>query len=65
MEPRDAVTQVGQCMDTILNARIPNSLAAALDERRQRTLVPTSAFVRSLIEKALAAEPALQKEQDQ
>jgi hypothetical protein len=51
-----SVTLVGQCMDSILNVRIPKSLADRLEERKQKTLVPTSAWVRSLIEIALKAE---------
>jgi predicted DNA-binding protein len=48
-------------MDTILNVRIPNDLAARLADHKQRTLVPTSAFVRQAIERALAIEPKEEK----
>jgi len=41
---------------TILNVRIPKSLTEALAARRDRTLVPTSAFVRQVLEQALAAD---------
>lgn len=41
---------------TILNVRIPNSLAARLAEHKQETLIPTSAFVRRAIEEALKKE---------
>jgi predicted DNA-binding protein len=44
-------------MDMILNVRIPNELAVQLADHKERTLVPTSAFVRRAIERALAFEP--------
>lgn len=43
-------------MDTILNVRIPNTLATRLADHKNRTMVPTSAFVRKAIEAALKAE---------
>lgn len=46
--------------DVVLNVRIPNSLAEKLAERKRMTLVPTSAFVRQSIERAL--EPAQAEE---
>jgi predicted DNA-binding protein len=39
--------------DSVLNIRIPSSLAERLTERQKNTLVPTSAFVRRAIEEAL------------
>jgi hypothetical protein len=55
--PMKVVTLVWFCMDsTILNVRIPNALAARLTEHKQKTLVPTSAFVRRAIEEALTKE---------
>ena len=38
---------------TILNVRIPKSLAEQLAEHKKQTLVPTSAFVRQAIEREL------------
>jgi hypothetical protein len=39
--------------DDALTIRLPKSLRAALRERERLTMVPTSRFVRSLIEQAL------------
>jgi hypothetical protein len=55
-KPKLPVTRVWLCMDTVLNIRIPNSLAARLLERKLATDVPTSIFVRKCIERVLADE---------
>jgi hypothetical protein len=39
--------------DAALTIRLPKSLRAALKERERLTMVPTSRFLRSLIEQAL------------
>jgi hypothetical protein len=43
-------------MAKAITIRLSEEQAAILAERKKRTLVPTEAFVRSLIEQALKAE---------
>jgi predicted DNA-binding protein len=43
-------------MAKAITIRLTEEQAAQLDNRKKRTLVPTEAFVRSLIEQALKAE---------
>jgi len=43
-------------MSKAITVRLPDELAARLAERKKRTLVPTEAFIRRVIEEALQKE---------